>query len=74
MRLRCGSNAVFGTPRENAVFQNESVSGRSNFKMRNSDRYISMGYRAICADDCGDAQFAANNINDLHAKLRSPFI
>ena len=42
--------------------------------MRNSDYYISMTYRAICADDYGDAQFAMNNINDLHAQLRSPFI
>ena len=42
--------------------------------MRNSDCYISMTYEAICADDYGDAQFDANNINDLHTVLRSHFI
>jgi hypothetical protein len=42
--------------------------------MRNSDCYISKTYEAICAVEYRDAQFAVNNINDLHAKLRSPFI
>jgi hypothetical protein len=42
--------------------------------MRTSDGYISMSYRDDCADDYGDAQFAVNNINDLDAMLRSPFI
>jgi hypothetical protein len=53
---------------------NESVSAQRNFKMRNSDRYISMSYTVICADDYGNAQFSANNINDLDANLRRPFI
>jgi hypothetical protein len=61
-------------PPEKRPSPNESVSMRRNFKMRNSDHYISMTYIAICADDYGDAQFAANNINNLDAQLRSPFI
>jgi hypothetical protein len=76
MRPCFGSNALSAIVRlrRKYLVPNESVSMRRNFKMRNSDRYMSMTYRAICADDYGDAQFVANNINDLHAQLRSPFI
>jgi hypothetical protein len=42
--------------------------------MRNSDRYISKTYTAVCAVEYRDAQFDTNNINDLDAQLRSPFI
>jgi hypothetical protein len=62
------------TPPEKHLPANESVSGRRNFKMRNSDHYISMTYGAIRAVAHRDAQFDTNNINDLRAQLRSPFI
>jgi hypothetical protein len=62
------------TPPEKHLPANESVSARRNFKMRNSDRYISKTYGDVCAVDYRDAQFVANNINDLDTQLRSPFI
>jgi hypothetical protein len=62
------------TPPEKHLHANESVSEQSNVNMRISDRYISMTYRDVCADDYGHAQFDTNDINGLAAKLRSRFI
>jgi hypothetical protein len=42
--------------------------------MRNLDCYISMTYRDICAVEYHHAQYGPNNIKDLQAKLRGPFI
>jgi hypothetical protein len=76
MRPCFGSNALSAIvrPLKRIIPANESVSDRRNVNMRNSDRYISTTYRAICAVEYRVAQFDTNNINDLDAQLRSPFI
>jgi hypothetical protein len=53
---------------------NANVSGRQNFKMRNSHRCFSMTYDGVCAGMRFGAQFTLNSINDLDAGMRSLFI